>query len=194
MIKTNQPPQNPGRFTQMKELSLQHGRFSFDATLRAIVAQINSYEGNSSLLPLSGIDDVFYRTLALTLYPEKFLEQSERSSTTVSTRHVSRVCEYVMANISRPITLTELEQLAHMSRRALHNAFQTVYRQSPMEWVREQRLLASRALLHKPNGIQTVTQALYACGFTNPSLFASLYLRRFGESPSVTLKRSLGSP
>lgn len=192
MLGPHGDQQKTGQLTQMKELALRQGGFSLDAAIRALVAQINSYDAGSGSLHLSGIDDVFYRTLALALYPEKFLEQAKRSSASVSQRHVSRVCEYVMANLSSPITLTELERLGHMSRRALHNAFFRAFNQSPMEWVREQRLLAARALLHKPRGVQTVSQVLYACGFTNPSLFASQYTRRFGESPSVTLRRSLG--
>lgn len=42
--------------------------------------------------------------------------------------------------------------------------------------------------------VETKRVSVAGAEFDDPSLFASLYLRRFGESPSVTLKRSLGVP
>lgn len=178
------------RFRNPAELALQFGSLSFDSIFRLLFSQIDGYRGNQALLDASGLDDTFYRTLVIAMAPETFARQSGKPAERISSRQLERVRQYVMANLGGHITLTDLEQVAHMSRRTLHNAFMKAHGLSPMAWVREQRLLAALQQLRGSASVGSVTEVLYSCGFTNASQFAALYARRFGELPSETLARS----
>jgi AraC-like DNA-binding protein len=175
--------------SKTSEVSLAYGKVSFDTVFRALFCAVDAYADNPHMLAASGIDDVFYRTLAMAMHPEAFERQARLRAASADRRKLDRVCQYIQAHFSKPITLTTLEQVGHMSRRTLHNAFMKVFGLSPMAWVREQRMLAVRAMLQKHSSVHTVSQALYSCGFTNPSLFATQYKTRFGELPSVTRER-----
>lgn len=172
------------------EMSLQLGRLSFDAIFQNLFSQIDAYGDQQALLDASGIDDTFYRTLAMAMLPKAFIAEAQTCAPKSAPRQLARVCDHVMASLADPLTLTELERIGHMSRRTLHNAFKTAFGMSPIEWVREQRLLAARSMLLDRMNFRTVTEVLYRCGFTNASLFSAQYLRRFKESPSQTAGRA----
>jgi AraC-like DNA-binding protein len=167
-------------------VGLVKGKVSFDQAFRALFRQIDLYSEQPGLLGLAGLDEGFYRTLILATHADALLVQSYDSRTPRDQRRLTRVCEYVMASLDSPITLTDLERIGHMSRKTLHNAFLATYRLAPMQWVREQRLLKARGLLLASS--MTVTEVFFASGFTHASQFAALYARRFGELPSVTRK------
>lgn len=176
----------PKVFSDPREVPLRLGEVSFDAVFRNLFVQIDAYDGNATMLGHSGIDDIFYRTLAIAMNPQAFVRQTEARKVPTDIRRLERVCEHVMANLRNRITLTDLERVGHMSRRSLHDAFVRGFGMSPMEWVREQRLLKARAMLIAGKGYISVTEVLFDCGFTKPSHFSFQYVRRFGELPSVT--------
>lgn len=176
------------QFRLPAEVSLHFGQISFDHIFRGLCAQIDSYGTNQAMLDASGLDDVFYRTLALALRPEVFAKQSELPAVRIKPRRLDKLCQHIMARLGDRITLTDLERAGHMSRRTLHHAFTRAYGMSPMAWVREQRLLKARGLLSGRDAVRSVSEVLYACGFNNASQFAVDYARRFGELPSVTFK------
>ncbi len=178
------------RFDHPSTIKLGFGSLSLDACFRNLFARIDLYADCPEMLEVSGIDEVFYRHLAIALDPEAFIRQAEARKIPFDRRRLARVCEYVIANLGRSISLTDLERVAHMSRRTLHNAFMKAFGMSPIVWVREQRLLKAQQLLSSPAKLLSVTEILYACGFTHASLFAAQYARRFGESPSATLARA----
>lgn len=165
-------------------VTLSAGKVNYDGIFRAIFKQIDLLSETPWLFELSGIDDVLYRTLLLAMHHEIFVRQGESRTLWADHRRLTRVCEFVMANLPNPITLTALERISHMSRRTLHNAFMKAFGMGPMAWVREQRLLKARALLLTSS--MAVTEVLYASGFTSASKFAAYYAGRFGELPSVT--------
>ena len=178
------------QFESPAELRLNIGALSFHQIFRLSFSQMDSYSGVQRLLNASGLDDIFQRTLVLCAMPRRFIKESEAREAPINHRQLRRVCDYVMADLAKPISLTDLERLAHMSRRTLHNNFKKSFGISPMAWVREQRLLKAYDLLSKASEQTSVTQVLFSCGFTDASLFSAHYLHRFGEYPSATRARS----
>lgn len=172
-----------------REISLQLGTVSLDAVFRNLFFQIDAYGANPEMLAYSGIDDNFYRTLAIAMSPDAFIRHAECRRLPAERHRLGRVCEFIAVNLGRRITLTDLERIGHMSRRNLHYSFVNAFGCSPMEWVREQRLLKARGLLLRRDHRISITDVLYDCGFTKASQFSFQYARRFGELPSVTLKR-----
>jgi transcriptional regulator GlxA family with amidase domain len=58
--------------------------------------------------------------------------------------------------------------------------------------LRRVRLAQARADLEAPGPNTSVTNVAYDCGFSHLGRFAQEYARRFGESPSETLRRARG--
>ncbi|WP_291042154.1 helix-turn-helix transcriptional regulator [Herbiconiux sp.] len=107
---------------------------------------------------------------------------------------VRRARAHIDEHLRDPITAAELAQAAGTSVRSLQIAFRREIGQTPLEHVREVRLVAARAeLLSGPETeggtLPTVAAVSHRWGFLNPGRFSSLYRRRFGEYPSDTLRR-----
>jgi transcriptional regulator GlxA family with amidase domain len=78
-----------------------------------------------------------------------------------------------------------------VSERSLYAAFQRQLGVAPMAYVRRRRLERAHdeLLRSSPNGRCTVIGVALRNGFTHAGRFAAAYRRRFGESPSETLRR-----
>ena len=59
-----------------------------------------------------------------------------------------------------------------------------------MQFLTDSRLEAARVALQSPSPIESVSSIAYACGFSHLGRFSDAYRRRFGESPSVTLRKA----
>lgn len=103
---------------------------------------------------------------------------------------VRRAEEYLDAHVTEAITISDVVAEYGCSRRALFNAFRKYRGYSPMQFLTESRLRAARGALQSPSPSDNVTSIAYACGFSHLGRFSAAYLRRFGESPSETLRKS----
>ena len=188
------PPEEP--LTQElllpREVALQVGRVSFETIFRQFSSMVDQFVLQPELLELSGIDDNFYRNASMMLHPGLFLEAEEtKVGAEYARRRLDRICQYIQANLGQPITLTDLEQVGFMSRRNLHYAFQNRYGCTPMQWVRQERLILAHSLLVMARVGTTVTDVALECGFSKSTTFSAYYLKQFGEAPSLTLSRAL---
>ena len=94
------------------------------------------------------------------------------------------------ANLADPITLGDLLRVCDCSRSSLFAAFRNARGFSPMEFLADQRLNATRRRLRKPTGSDTVSSVAADCGFVHLGRFAQAYRRRCGEAPSDTLRQA----
>jgi AraC-like DNA-binding protein len=151
------------------------------------------YRSQPRVLEASGIEDQCLRHAVLLLMPDAFqrarpataLQRSERPA-------IDRLCEWLRANLGSPITLSDMERQTSLSSRALQLNFRKRHRMSPMEWLREQRLLAARDLLVAAGGHANpgaVDDVAEATGFGSLLLMHRWYIKRFGETPRATLRR-----
>lgn len=169
------------------ELALKHSRLNFVDNFKHIVKQIDLFSDNPNLIALSGLDDQLYRMAAFWMFPNLLLTDQARDGHHQSV--LNRVKEYVHANINRPITLTELEKLACVSRRTLQNLFLKHTEKSPLQWIRDERLMLAYKMLHQAQPHESVTDIAVRLGFYSSAQFSTLYKQKFGVSPSVHLKR-----
>lgn len=106
-------------------------------------------------------------------------------------RVVRRVVELIDSSPHKAFTVADLAGHAGVSERSLHAAFRRQLGTSPMSFVRGRRLeQAHDELLHLDvtAGV-TVTDVALRHGFAHTGRFAASYRRRYGESPSTTLRR-----
>jgi len=107
----------------------------------------------------------------------------------VAPAYVRRAERYMAEHARHAPTLSEVATATGISVRALTNGFRQFRDSSPMAYLREQRLLGVRQdLLGACHGA-TVASVAEQWGYANLGAFAATYRKRFGENPSVTLRR-----
>ncbi|MBR9911693.1 MAG: helix-turn-helix domain-containing protein [Gammaproteobacteria bacterium] len=103
---------------------------------------------------------------------------------------VDRVKDYIAAHPDVPVTMTELCELAHVSRRTLQYSFESILGISPLRFLRAARLNRVRRALSDAAEDRSVAVVAADWGFWHPGQFAKDYKQLFGENPSDTLKRA----
>jgi AraC family ethanolamine operon transcriptional activator len=107
-------------------------------------------------------------------------------------RAVDRAREYINANLAEPMRLSDLCKYSRTQARSLEYGFQEVMGVSPMTYVKTIRLHGVRKLLRSHTvRTRSVSEIALDHGFWHLSQFALDYKHLFGESPSVTSKRTL---
>ena len=92
--------------------------------------------------------------------------------------------QYIVANLGQPgLTAASVARVLNCSRTYLYRVFAN-RGQTVMGYVKEQRLIASRNLLARPDCAMTIAEVAFHCGFENPSAFTRSFRRRYGYSPS----------
>lgn len=104
---------------------------------------------------------------------------------------VARAREYIDRNLTEPIRLSDLSKHAHTQARALEYGFREVLGVSPMVYVRAMRLHRARQLMRSASvRTRSISEIAMDCGFWHLSQFAVDYKKLFGESPSITFRRT----
>jgi len=103
---------------------------------------------------------------------------------------VQKVTTYLEEHHDKPITITDMCHLAHVSRRTLQYCFEDVLGISPLKCVRISRLNAvRRVLLEGLQKDETISMIAQQHGFFHAGQFTQDYTNLFGENPSVTAIR-----
>ncbi|MGW1077155.1 AraC family transcriptional regulator [Streptomyces sp. NPDC002537] len=103
---------------------------------------------------------------------------------------VRRAMALAEERADQPLTLADLALAGRVSPRSLQEAFRRHLGTTPLGYLREVRLGRARHDLLAGRGNPAVTVSAVACrwGFCNLGRFAGLYLEKYGESPSRTLR------
>ncbi|ATE62568.1 AraC family transcriptional regulator [Thauera sinica] len=101
--------------------------------------------------------------------------------------YVKRAEEYIRAHLNEPLSIELLAEHAGASVRTLFAGFRNACGTSPMSFLRNLRLDQVRAELAGGERV-SVSEIAYKWGFNHLGRFAREYKRRFGESPSATLR------
>ena len=170
---------------------------SVGSLIHALFTLLSSLDQLSATRSLSAqlirFDDILTRLAVLLLLPE--LNQCEAADDVPMTSFVARrrlqpLLDWLDANLSSELALSDLEAQAYMSRRNLQYTFRRAYDCTPMQWLRRRRLeLAMQRLQHsQPKvGIATISREL---GFMSLATFSREFRRQFGCSPSSIRLRS----
>jgi AraC-like DNA-binding protein len=103
-------------------------------------------------------------------------------------RDVKKAIELLRGDLGRLWRADELARLCEVSRRTLEKHFRRFVGCAPLDFLRTERLdQARRKLLRAPPGA-SVTRVATDCGLSHLGRFALAYRRRYGESPSETLR------
>lgn len=106
-------------------------------------------------------------------------------------RVVRETVDYIEGHLREHVTMTDIADCVHMSVRAIQQGFHDELGTTPMHYLRDRRLERAREDLTDAmvsDGV-TVTDVAQRWGFTHLGSFAMHYRKRWGESPSQTLRR-----
>jgi AraC family ethanolamine operon transcriptional activator len=105
-------------------------------------------------------------------------------------RIVALARDYVLAHRDQVITVPELCERLHVSRRTLQYCFEDVLGISPIQYLRIIRLNGARRHLRESlSDARTVRDVAADWGFWHFSQFSSDYRKLFGQSPSESLRQ-----
>jgi AraC-like DNA-binding protein len=179
------------RIHDTRVVPLRRANNDFDSVFRHLSGVIDSVHSNPAILSHLGIDELFYRTVVMMLRPDLFEDPLANGAPHLKQRELDPVCDFIRSNLSERLTLSDLEKVSQLSARSLQYAFQQRFGCTPMQWVREERLLMARRDLQHLRPGESIADIAILCGFVNQGTFAAYYRRRFGELPSETVGKSL---
>jgi AraC-like DNA-binding protein len=187
---TKREPRGRIRFDRKVDLSAGAG-----AQARRTLLHVLSQLETSDVLVKNGllrnaVDDLLLGTL-LSL-PHSHLDQLLSSPGDAAPSVVRRAEEYLEAHAAEAVKMRDVAEACGCSISLLYRAFERYREYTPSEFLRYQRLETARRMFLSPSQSDTVASIAVACGFPHLGRFAAAYKRRFGESPSETLRRRGG--
>ena len=94
---------------------------------------------------------------------------------------------YVHENYSQPLSVDQLADSVHISKRSCFRIFQDHLHMTPVEYIREYRLQRACQMLKRCD--LPITQIAYASGLGSSSYFGKLFRERFGCTPAQYRKK-----
>lgn len=160
--------------------------------LHYLIGELDSEQGlNARDCPqwVSNIEDTVM-TAVLTGQPHNYSNRFHQPSASADEHHVAEVEAFIRANATEALSVEDFVTLTGVSGRSLYRAFQKQRGYSPMAFARSVRFQMAQEMLEHGDPGLTVTQAALACGFEHLGRFSRDYHRRYGETPSETLRRA----
>lgn len=99
-----------------------------------------------------------------------------------------KVEDYIDANCAEQLTVEDLAKSAHISPQKLFNGFRKYKATTPINYLNNVRFERVHEALKKAGKEMTVSQIAMEWGFYQLGRFSVEYKKRFGESPSHTLR------
>jgi AraC-like DNA-binding protein len=165
------------------------------AALQPWLAQLQLLVGSPALLRLAQDNPLIAADIERLLVSLLFAGQpwqamdDAKADRVISPSCVRKAEAYMEAHVAAPIRLADIADAAGVPVRTLLDGFQRFRQHSPMQRLREMRLDRAHAQLLAAGENATVAGVALDCGFAHFGRFAQAYRRRFGVSPSATLKR-----
>lgn len=185
-------PREPLWFAPSIDLTTGYGR----SLARHVLAGAADLEETGSVLesPLAMSAFVEFITTALLLsHPHNHSAALQRPHVAIAPADVKRAINYIQAHLDSPLTITDIATASNVPGRTLFKHFKDWKGVSPMRYLRDARLARVRDALRAADAEQSITTIALRFGFTHMGRFALEYRRRFGESPSETLRKPRGA-
>lgn len=185
---TEVPVGGPLVFAPRLSLATHGGVFLKDL-IRLLMRHLdNSDDLLHSPLVIANLEDALMTTL-LTSQSHNCSARFDSQPPALVPRQVKLVEDYIHANANNPLAMQDLVAVANVSARSIHFAFRQYRGYSPMALLKSVRMDRAREKLLTADIGESVTKIAFDCGFGHLSRFSADYKKRFGESPSETLRK-----
>jgi AraC family ethanolamine operon transcriptional activator len=108
-------------------------------------------------------------------------------------RVAMKLRDMLLGHLEAPINVSAMCETLEVKERTLFLACVEAFGRPPKAMLLELRLNAVRRALTNPSSEPTVTNVASRFGFSHFGEFSGEYKRQFGELPSVTLAKTLGT-
>lgn len=179
-------------FNTPRALELKRGDVHLGQIIQQQIAMLNALGSDAVAMEKIGLADMILRSAVMLLSPAPHADAKEYPAS-FQNKSVNLACEYIDANLTEKITLTELEKLSGLSARSLQYAFRSATGRTPMQWITDRRLEAVHAQINAARPGTTLS-AIAAAYFSNMGDFAKRYREKYGERPSDALARAHSKP
>jgi AraC-like DNA-binding protein len=177
----DQPVHYP-QFNQVFDRTSLYGRSLY----QMVLTLWNLIEMNGHSVVIKNLEAAIFSTLV----QGPFYIHSEPAFTNVSEVSIARVREaadYIRANLTKNLTISDIAAAMHCSSRSLQAAFARHYGYSPSQFLRTCRLEAAHVELLNSN--KTITEVAFKYGFSNLGRFAKYFEQQFGKKPSDVFRK-----
>lgn len=185
-------PSRPVEFARAMELAAGFG----NQFARYVLAAAHDFEHANSIGASAIATTSFEQFIVCELllhHPHNYSEALMRLERTIASRDVKRAIDYMQANLDAPVTIADISSTAGVAGRTLFKHFRDLHGVSPMQYLRNLRFEKARQELLNAQALMSVTEIATRWGFGHLGRFAVEYRKRFGESPSETLRRRQGT-
>lgn len=183
-----EPVDQPVEFDPNLALTSGYGR-SLASYLLLAVADFEQSDATLENSIMMTMFEQFIMTGLLLAHAHTCSDRLRRCEMPISPRDVKRAVDYMESNLDAPITLSDIVGVAGVPGRTLFKHFEDWKGVSPMRYLRNTRFQRAREALKRARAEASVTEIAKSCGFNHMSRFSAEYRKRFGESPSETLRR-----
>ena len=181
----------PLRFSRAVDLSSEPGATAL-RLVRFVTSELEAIGSNNiDVAHRSALEDLLLSAmLTLPNNHSDLLARDYRGQ--IAPRLVRVAEEFMVARSGEPISISDLLAVCGCSRSVLFEAFRRYRSNSPMQFLTDTRMERARRQLMSGSS-QSVASTAHNCGFRHLGRFSVAYRKRFGESPSETVKKRAGS-
>ena len=183
-----EPPTAPLDFVPAMDLTTGYGRSLAQHVLMAVASLDESDSVLLNPITMSAFEQ-FILTALLLSHPHNYSNMLGRLGKPLAPRDVRRAIDYIEAHLDQAVTVADLVKVTGVAGRTLFMHFRDFKGVSPIRYLRDARLRQVHQRLMQADPDASVTEIAMSLGFAHMGRFSVAYRRRFGESPSQTLKR-----
>lgn len=183
-----EPPSEAPDFAPAIDLTTGHGRSLAQYLLTAAIDLDRPDSVLTHARTMSTFQQ-FIMTGLLLSQPHSHADLLLRLGRPVAPHGVKRAIDYMEAHLTQPLVLADIVAASGIPGRTLLQHFRDSRGTSPMRYARDARMVRVRQDLMRARDGDGVTEIALRWGFNHLGRFAVEYRRRFGESPSDTLRR-----
>jgi len=158
---------------------------------------IDDFERDSAMLSspitMQQFEQMVFTNLLLS-HPHSYSQSLRRLAKLVASGDVKRAIDYMEAKLTSPIGLPDITASAGVPGRTLLEHFKRYKGMSPIAYLRRARFAKVREALRSAEPEENVTRIAMGLGFSHMGRFSVEYRRRYGESPSETLRQRRNLP
>lgn len=164
-------------------LPYSHGG-SYSLKIADEVKELDNVHESGIMRTLS-IEGRIYLILSLQLLEHHNFENTDRITESLSKRDIKKIhalTEYIIDNISGPISVEVLSRKSGLSPKKLQLGFKLLYSKTVNEYVRQLKLEVSRDYLK--NTDLTISEIVYLIGIKSRSYFSKIFSEAYGILPT----------
>ena len=158
---------------------------SWFGAVQHVCDQYDVLKRNSDVGP--GVEVTFAEymiSLLLQIQPHNYSSRLADQAGQIPLHYVRKARDYIHGHVSEHISMATLAQVSGVSARSLQAGFSRCFGQTPMEYVREQRLRCVHEELLGSGPEIRITDVFMKFGIYDFGRYARFYKERFGSLPS----------